>query len=182
MKLNGAFSDWLSAPAGVPQGTRLGPWLLLVMINDLKLPVGSFLMWKFADDITISEVIPPSQQSSLQYAVDHIANWFQENRLQLNPTKCKEVQTCFKRSPPTHTPVGLDGFQFGRVNSAKVLGVTIPDLFNDIINIKDHKLVSLLPPKATNTIQLRKPKMFSVPVCKTDRFRNSFIVTHCSSL
>ena len=48
------------------------------------------------------------------------------------------------------------------------------DLFKDIINIKDHKLVSLQ--------ELRKPKMFSVPVCKTDRFRNSFIVTHSSSL
>ena len=56
------------------------------------------------------------------------------------------------------------------------------DLFKDIINIKDHKPVSLLPPKATNTRQLRKPKMFSVPVCKTDRLRNSFIVTHNSSL
>ena len=58
-------------------------------------------MWKFADDCTISEVIPPSKQSSLLQAVDYIDAWSQENRLQLKPTKCKEVRSCFKRNPPS---------------------------------------------------------------------------------
>ena len=98
VKLNNIVSDWLDVPAGVPQGTRLGPWLFLVLINDLKLPQESLPMWKFADDCTISEVIPPSKQSSLQQAVDYIDAWSQENRLQLKPTKCKEVRSCFKRT------------------------------------------------------------------------------------
>jgi len=37
VKLSGVFSDWLDVPAGVPHGTRLGPWLFLAMINDLRL-------------------------------------------------------------------------------------------------------------------------------------------------
>ena len=125
VKLNGVYSDWLNVPAGVPQGTRLGPWLFLVLINDLRLPDGSFAMWKFADDTTVSEIVPPSKQSALQQAVDFISSWSQENRLQLNPSKCKELQSCFTRSPPTHSPVELDGLAFESVNSAKVLGVTI---------------------------------------------------------
>ena len=62
------------------------------MINDLRLPE-EFLMWKFADDTTVSEVVPVSKLSTLQQAADYIYDWSQETHLQLNPTKCKEIRT-----------------------------------------------------------------------------------------
>ena len=77
VKLNGVLSDWLDVPAGVPQGTRLGPWLFLAMINDLRLLEG-FHMWKFADDTTVSEVVSASKHSSLQQAADYIHDWSQQ--------------------------------------------------------------------------------------------------------
>ena len=92
VKLNGVLSDWLDVPAGEPQGTRLGPWLFLAMINDLRLQEG-FHLWKFADYTTVSEVVPASKLSSLQQAAEYIHDWSQENHLQLNPTKCKEIRT-----------------------------------------------------------------------------------------
>ena len=124
VKVNGVFSDWLDVPAGVPQGTRLAPWLFLEMINDLRLSEG-FLMWKFADDATVSEVVLPSKHSTLQQAADLIHDWSQENHLQLNPIKCKEIRTCFKRTPPCFSQVAMEGVEFEIVSLAKVLGVVI---------------------------------------------------------
>jgi hypothetical protein len=38
------FSEWSTVPAGVPQGTELGRWLYLLMINDLKVTSNPQLM------------------------------------------------------------------------------------------------------------------------------------------
>ena len=47
------FSEWGPVPAGVPLGTKLSPWLFVLMINDLDT---NAQQWKYEDDTTESEV------------------------------------------------------------------------------------------------------------------------------
>ena len=57
-------SEWGTVPCGVPQGTKLGPWLFILMINELKLT--DITHWKYIDDTAVSEIIPRNGISQIQ--------------------------------------------------------------------------------------------------------------------
>ena len=47
--------------------------------------------------------------------------------------------------------------------------------FNNIVSDQSHKLHQLLPER-NNYRSLRKNRLFNIPRCKTERFKNSFII------
>ena len=142
LKLNSdCFSNSEIVPAGIPQGTKIGPWLFLAMINDLAIPGNSSDLWKFADDTTVSEIIPKTGSSRLQVQVDQINCWSNENNFQLNSLKCKELPIDFTRHRHIDDPITINDLAFEVVQSVKILGVTIrEDLkWNDHVTEITHK-------------------------------------------
>ena len=59
-------------PCGLHQGTKLDPWLFLVLINDLD---SDHLanVWKYVDDTTASEVVTKGNRSCAQEIADKVA-------------------------------------------------------------------------------------------------------------
>ena len=84
----------VSAPlylnGGIPQGTKLGPVLFAVMVNDLVQSWGARI--KFVDDLT---VVPRNSPSLLNVVVDYIHAFAVNNNMRLNPRKCKTVTVDF---------------------------------------------------------------------------------------
>ena len=73
------MSEWGPVLAWVRQGTKLGPWLFLLMINDLKVDA---LTWKYIDDTTIAQTVPRNSMDGVQYATYAVEACSQQNRMQ----------------------------------------------------------------------------------------------------
>ena len=76
------FSERSMLPAGVPQGTKLGPWLFIVMIDELAIP--NTELWEYVDDTTTSETVGRNQNSNIQTAVYTLVNRAAADKFQLN--------------------------------------------------------------------------------------------------
>ena len=117
------FSEWGAIPAGVPQGTKLGPWLFIIMINELDIPDNK--LWKYVDDTTISETVAKNRPSTIQTAVDTFVTRAAEDKFQLNEAKCKELRITFSTANNSFDPIVINGSEIECVPKAKILGMHI---------------------------------------------------------
>ena len=130
VKFSSFITEWESTHVGVPQGTKLGPILFVIMINDLALksPLKAN-HWKYVDDMSLSEVIninidtPPRLQSGL----DQISIWSKNNNMNLNPKKCKEMIICPLKNILDLDSLSINNIPLDIVSSHKILGLKMMD-------------------------------------------------------
>ena len=139
------FSEWGPVPASVPQGTKLGLCLFVLMINNLDT---NAQQWKYVDDTTVSEVVVKGREIHVQAIADSVIEWSHENRVQLNADKCKELRISFAKEQRVFDPVIIEGKEVELVTSTKLLGLTIannltPVFFNGLPQYLKRELVQL---------------------------------------
>ena len=87
--LNGKCSDWEEVTSGVPQGSVLGPILLLLFINDLDEGIVNRIL-KFADDTkVIGRVGTQEQIKVLRQDLQKLMDWSMDWQMMFNVEKCK---------------------------------------------------------------------------------------------
>ena len=117
------YSEWGAVPAGVPQDTKLGPWLFAITINDLNVTDAN--LWKYVDDTTISKLVDKHELSRVQSLVDELTEKAKDDKFQLNEAKCKELCISFARSERSFSPILINNKPIEVVSNAKILGVSI---------------------------------------------------------
>ena len=141
----GEQSDLKKIKGGVLQGNKLGPISFILKINQLP-RVNSLNDQEpiceasedqdtvmFIDDTTFSEVINMTQHSSgssignTQRNVNSVMQFAQEERMDLNGGKCKEMPIDFRRNQTEIPLINLGNNQLSRVKSYKLLGLWLDD-------------------------------------------------------
>jgi hypothetical protein len=122
--MNGSCSEFSNVTVGVPQGTKLGPILWLIYINDLEF--GSCRGIKYADDTTIYHPVKNCDTSDLQASLSGIEEWSRQNSMILNAAKTSVLNVCLRPGPNSDlASLTLNNSSLSTTNSVRFLGVIL---------------------------------------------------------
>ena len=164
-------SDTLYTNTGAPQGTVLSPFLFTLYTADGRQTDDSCPLVKFADDTSQVGMISNGDDSVFRSEVSKFVSWCEENHLELNTSKTRELIVDFSRNRSNiPLPIRIKGEEVKQVNTHKYLGI----VFDNKLNFSDYvdEMLKKIQPRI---YCLRKLRSFNVQRCILERFYNAAI-------
>lgn len=162
VNVNSTSSEPRRIPAGVPQGSVLGPYLFLLYLNDIPVQPHTKLAC-FADDTAsftsskdVNLII-----DRLQLSLSNLLTFFTDWKLKLNETKTEAIIFTRSRKVPQRRLTILN-HQINWSPSAKYLGVMLDSKINWSQHINYTKSKAIKAMGALNAIFNRKSKLSSI--------------------
>ena len=122
--MNSASRD---VTCGVPQGSVLGPLLLIIYTNDLPKSLSHSKSILFADDTTIYSASqnPITAQTNIENDMSTLSDWFCANKLSLNAQKNNFIIFSPKNTRTNISSLNLANHTIQKVSCTKFLGIYI---------------------------------------------------------
>lgn len=123
--IGSSYSSLFRVPAGVPQGSVLGPYLFLIYLNDIPKQPRTHLAC-FADDTASFSSSDDIELvvARLQLSLELLSEYFKRWKLKLNDNKTEAILFTRKRELP-RIKLSLNGHNIPWSHSVKYLGVIL---------------------------------------------------------
>ena len=124
VKVGNVMSDVSLIDAGAPQGTKAGPNVFKLLINDLVFK-SEFV--KYVDDVSVATVSSQPDDVVMLNEIANLIEWCEINGMEINKSKTKEMVIYFgkKYSNLDIKPTFVNDSEIERVFSFKLLGVIV---------------------------------------------------------
>lgn len=157
--IDGLASGPYSIPAGVPQGSILGPYLFLLYLNDIPIQPRTSLAC-FADDTASIASSPDLDMvmGRLQFSLDLLSEYFLRWKFKLNDAKTEAILFTRKRKLPTRR-LRANSHSIPWSTQVKYLGVILDKRLNWSSHITYIRSKGLKALNALNPLLRRKSKL-----------------------
>ena len=138
---NGTLSELIEINIGAPQGCVLSAVLFTIYTADCRSLSDKHVVIIYADDTVILGLISNDDDvNTYVQETNHFVNWCDDNFLNLNVKKTKEMFVDYSKTPSVFAPVNIKGENVEVVQEYKYLGNIIDDKLKGDLNVSQiHK-------------------------------------------